>query len=161
ELHDVLKRRRDMVGAIPGAFEAWLALRGLRTLALRVERAGANAAELARRLETHPSVDEVRYPGFGAMISIVLADADQADRPTHAVGVVDGERVVAYAEIVGPKRGDAAVHPDFHGRGIGTWLAHWMQDRARELGHPEIGIPVPVGSPGEALMRGLGYHERW
>jgi cystathionine gamma-synthase len=87
ELYDVLKGRRDMVGAIPGAFEAWLALRGLRTLALRVERAGANAAELARRLETHPSVDEVRYPGFGAMISIVLPDADQADLLTHGTSL--------------------------------------------------------------------------
>src|SRR3954469_24353414 len=65
ELHDVLKGRRDVIGAIPGPFEAWLALRGLRTLSLRVERAQANAVELARRFEQHPSVVEVRYPGFG------------------------------------------------------------------------------------------------
>ncbi|MGY2875486.1 cystathionine gamma-synthase [Marmoricola sp. URHA0025 HA25] len=79
ELHDVLKGRRDVIGAIPGPFEAWLALRGLRTLSLRVERAQANAAELARRFEQHPSVVEVRYPGFGGMVSIVLADAESAD----------------------------------------------------------------------------------
>jgi GNAT superfamily N-acetyltransferase len=36
-----------------------------------------------------------------------------------------------------------------------------MQDRARSQGHPEIGMPVPVGSPGERLMRDLGYHVRW
>jgi cystathionine gamma-synthase len=87
ELHAALKGRRDLVGAIPGAFEAWLALRGLRTLAIRVERAQANAAELAHRLEQHPAVDEVRYPGFGAMISIVLADADSADHLTHGTSV--------------------------------------------------------------------------
>ena len=87
ELYDVLKGRRDLVGAIPGAFEAWLALRGLRTLALRVERAQANAAELARRLAEHPAVDEVRYPGFGAMVSIVLADADRADQLTHGTAL--------------------------------------------------------------------------
>src|SRR3954468_10525706 len=81
-LHDILKGRRDLVGAIPGAFEAWLALRGLRTLPLRVERAQANAAELVRRLEQREGVTEVRYPGFGAMISIVLADAAAADRLT-------------------------------------------------------------------------------
>jgi cystathionine gamma-synthase len=81
-LHDVLKGRRDLVGAVPGAFEAWLALRGLRTLPLRVERAQANAAELVRRLEQRAGTIEVRYPGFGAMISIVLADAAAADRLT-------------------------------------------------------------------------------
>jgi cystathionine gamma-synthase len=83
ELLAVLKGRRDLLGAIPGAFEAWLALRGLRTLALRVERAQANATELAARLGAHPAVDEVRYPGFGGIVSIVLADAAAADRLTH------------------------------------------------------------------------------
>ena len=83
DLHAVLKGRRDLIGAIPGPFEAWLALRGLRTLALRVEQAQRNAAELVRRLEAHPAVTEVRYPGFGGMVSIVLADADDADRFTH------------------------------------------------------------------------------
>lgn len=87
ELLAVLKSRRDLIGAIPGAFEAWLALRGLRTLAVRVERAQANAAELARRLAEHPAVDEVRYPGFGGMISIVLPDAGSADRLTHGTSL--------------------------------------------------------------------------
>ena len=81
ELHKVLKGRRDLLGAVPGAFEAWLALRGLRTLPLRVERSSANAAELAHRLGQHPAVSEVRYPGFGGIVSIVVADgADAADR---------------------------------------------------------------------------------
>ena len=73
ELYDVLKKRRDMVGAVPGTFETWLALRGLRTLHVRLERAQANAQELVRRLERHPAVGEVRYPGFGAVVSVVLA----------------------------------------------------------------------------------------
>jgi cystathionine gamma-synthase len=79
DLYAVLKGRRDVQGNTPGPFEAWLALRGLRTLHLRVERAQANAAELARRLADHPLLTEVRYPGLGAMISIVLPTADQAD----------------------------------------------------------------------------------
>jgi cystathionine gamma-synthase len=87
ELHDVLKGRRDLLGAIPGPFEAWLALRGLRTLALRVDRAQANAKELVQRLGEHPGVTEVRYPGFGAMVSIVLADAGAADRLTHGTSL--------------------------------------------------------------------------
>src|SRR3954469_21900853 len=68
ELHAVLKGRRDVQGNIPGPFEAWLALRGLRTLPRRVERAQANAAELPRRLAEHPLLNEVRYPGMGAMV---------------------------------------------------------------------------------------------
>lgn len=86
-LYDVLKGRRDLTGAIPGAFEAWLALRGLRTLTLRVERAQDNAAELARRLAEHPATTQVRYPGFGGMISVVLADAEAADQLTHGTSL--------------------------------------------------------------------------
>ncbi|MEJ7832311.1 MAG: PLP-dependent transferase [Nocardioides sp.] len=84
DLYAVLKGRRDLVGAVPGTLEAWLALRGLRTLHLRVERAQANATELARRLAAHPAVAEVRYPGFGGIVSIVLAQgALAADLLTH------------------------------------------------------------------------------
>jgi cystathionine gamma-synthase len=79
ELYAVLKGRRDLQGNAPGPFEAWLALRGLRTLHLRVDRACANAAELARRLAEHPLPIEVRYPGLGTMISVVLPTADHAD----------------------------------------------------------------------------------
>jgi cystathionine gamma-synthase len=84
ELFDVLKKRRDMLGAVPGTFEAWLALRGMRTLHVRLDRAQANAQELVRRLTDHPAVAEVRYPGFGAIVSIVLAQgALAADLLTH------------------------------------------------------------------------------
>jgi len=101
-LHDRLLRRRTMLGAIPGPVEVWLALRGLRTLHLRVERAGANATELARRLAGHPAVERVRHPslpddpgharataqlaGFGAIVSIEVAGgADAAERVASAV----------------------------------------------------------------------------
>jgi cystathionine gamma-synthase len=85
ELHAVLKARRDLVGAIPGAFEAWLALRGLRTMPLRVERAQDNAVELVRRLRTRPEVSVVRYPGLGAIIAIELTGgAMAADLLTHS-----------------------------------------------------------------------------
>ena len=61
--HDLagrLRYRRGPSGATPGALEALLALRGLRTLALRLDRGQANAGELARRLEAHPAVSRVR-----------------------------------------------------------------------------------------------------
>ncbi|MCW2847817.1 MAG: aminotransferase class I/II-fold pyridoxal phosphate-dependent enzyme [Marmoricola sp.] len=84
QLYDVLKARRDLFGAIPGTFEAWLALRGLRTLQLRVEKAQANAQELVRRLRERPDLEEVRYPGFGGMIAIVLPNGGLADLVQHA-----------------------------------------------------------------------------
>lgn len=87
-------------------------------------------------------------------------------RPSYDVsagtwGVFDGDRLVAYAEYMGSSRGDAAVHPDYRGRGIGTALAGWMQDRARAAGESVVGMPVPVGSPGDRLLEALGYHVRW
>jgi cystathionine gamma-synthase len=78
ELYGVLKNRRDMIGAVPGTLEAWLALRGLRTLHVRLERAQANAQELVRRMQGHPAISEVRYPGFGAIVSVVLAEGAMA-----------------------------------------------------------------------------------
>jgi cystathionine gamma-synthase len=70
---------RSIQGATPGPMEVFLALRGLRTLALRVERAQSNAAELVQRLAAHPKLVEVRYPGFGAIVALVLADGPAAD----------------------------------------------------------------------------------
>lgn len=87
ELYDVVKGRRDLLGAVPGPFEAWLALRGLRTLPVRLDRAQASAHELVRRLAGHRAVTEVRYPGFGAMVSIVLADARSADLLTASTSL--------------------------------------------------------------------------
>lgn len=65
-----LARYRLIHGAIAGPMETWLALRGLRTMHLRVERSSANAAELARRLKGHPAVQRMRYPGFGSILAI-------------------------------------------------------------------------------------------
>ena len=63
-LRDRMLRYRTTHGAIAGPWEVWLALRGLRTLALRVERSQQNAGVLADRLARHPAVAEVRYPGL-------------------------------------------------------------------------------------------------
>ena len=83
------------------------------------------------------------------------------DVSANTVGVFDGDRLVGYAEMMGGDRGDAAVHPDYRGRGVGTALARWMQDRAREAGSSVIGMPVPRGSDGDRLLEALGYHVRW
>jgi len=83
--YSALDAQRRLRGAIPGTLEVWLAARGVRTLHLRVERAQQNARVLAQRLEGHPAVSAVRYPGFGGIIAIELAGgADAADRLTHS-----------------------------------------------------------------------------
>ncbi len=87
ELEAQIRARRTLTGSIPGPFETWLALRGLRTLGVRMERASANAAALAERLDAHPAIQEVRYPGFGAVLSVVLANAATAERFTHGTSL--------------------------------------------------------------------------
>lgn len=61
-----IRAYRTLHGAIPGPWEVWLALRGVRTLSLRVERSQATALELARRLADHPDVLDVRHPGLAS-----------------------------------------------------------------------------------------------
>ncbi|MER7071292.1 PLP-dependent transferase [Terrabacter sp. NPDC000476] len=80
-LGERLRRHRTLHGAIAGPMEVFLALRGLRTLAVRFERASATAAELARRLEAHDAVERVRYPGAGAILSVdVRGGLEAAER---------------------------------------------------------------------------------
>lgn len=100
-----LRTRRELAGATPGALEAYLALRGARTLPIRLERATASAADLAERLAGHPEVEVVRYPGrpdhpthavarrfmagFGAVVTFdVAGGADRADAVCAAVRVI-------------------------------------------------------------------------
>jgi mycothiol synthase len=82
------------------------------------------------------------------------------DIATHTIGVFDGDRMVAYGEITGHDRGDAAVHPDYRRRGIGTAIAGWLQQTAKDLGGTGYGSPVPEGSAGDQLLAKLGYRVR-
>ncbi|GAA4084855.1 hypothetical protein GCM10023066_17730 [Nocardioides kongjuensis] len=83
------------------------------------------------------------------------------DLEASSVAVLDGERIVAYAEHLGEERYDAAVVPSYRGRGIGTWLAGWVQQLARSRGIAIVGMPVPEGSDGDRLLSALGYAVRW
>jgi cystathionine gamma-synthase len=65
-LWHALRKSRELTGATPGTLEAFLAVRGARTLALRVQRAQQTAMLLSERLEMHPLVTRVRYPGLPA-----------------------------------------------------------------------------------------------
>jgi cystathionine gamma-synthase len=104
ELASRLRRRRTTAGATPGALEAFLVVRGLRTLALRLEQGQRSTAELARRLTDHPAVVRVRYPGlpdhpghdrattqmngFGAVLSFELPDAAAANTVCDSVRLI-------------------------------------------------------------------------
>ena len=102
DLHARLHAYRTLHGSIAGPFEVWLALRGLRTLALRVERAQANAAELARRLSRAPR----RRARSGT----------RACRPTPATSapraLMDGfGAIIGLRPHGGPRRGGRASSP--------------------------------------------------
>jgi cystathionine beta-lyase/cystathionine gamma-synthase len=91
---DRLRFLQKSLGAVPGPFDCWLVLRGLKTLAIRMERHCENAQTVAAFLAGHPAVDRVLYPGladhpghelaeqqmrdFGGMISFLVADAEEA-----------------------------------------------------------------------------------
>ena len=83
-----LRGARTRVGSTPGALEAWLALRGLRTMPVRLAEQSRTAALLASRLGEHPAVRRVRYPGFGMMVAFDLADAETADRFCASVRLI-------------------------------------------------------------------------
>ena len=87
---------RSFNGSIPGPFETWLALRGLRTFPLRFNKSQENAKNLIGRLKVHPKVSRVRYPGFGAIISFeVDGTAEQTQK------VCDSSRLIAHATSLG------------------------------------------------------------
>ena len=92
---------RGTTGIVAAPDPAWLLLRGLKTLPLRVERQSAGALELARRLSAHPGVATVRYPGlgdpvaaryvgaFGPLLSFDVAGATEAERVERALRLIE------------------------------------------------------------------------
>lgn len=99
ELREAIVANRNLYGAIPGPMEAYLALRGIRTLALRVERSQQNALEIARRLAEHPAVIEVRHPSLPADPGHQLAAA-QMDGFGSIIGIrVNGGEAGATAVV--------------------------------------------------------------
>jgi cystathionine gamma-synthase len=88
EDHERLRLFRQRTGAVCAPDVAWLLRRGLKTLRLRVERQSATAAELARRLQAHPRVEVVRYPGLGGLVSFDVADGEAARRVETATRLI-------------------------------------------------------------------------
>ncbi len=80
-----LRELRTRTGIVAAPDAAWLLLRGLRTLDVRVRRQSESAAELAERLRTHPKVELVRYPGFGGLLSFDVAGAREVETATRLI----------------------------------------------------------------------------
>jgi cystathionine gamma-synthase len=112
ELREQFFYLRNAAGAVPGPFDAWLTLRGIKTLALRMERHSDNAELVVQMLQAHPKVSKVYYPGlaghpghevaakqmrrFGGMVSFSHADGEQA-----ALDVASRTKLFILAESLG------------------------------------------------------------
>ncbi|KDN18438.1 cystathionine gamma-synthase [Amycolatopsis rifamycinica] len=112
ELREQFFYLRNAAGAVPGPFDAWLTLRGIKTLALRMERHSDNAEKIVQALVKHPKVAKVYYPGlpehpghetaakqmrrFGGMVSFSHVDGEQA-----ALEVASRTKLFILAESLG------------------------------------------------------------
>jgi cystathionine gamma-synthase len=83
--HERLRRFRQLTGPTCAPDVAWLVLRGLKTLRVRVERQTETARILAERLAAHPAVETVRYPGIGGLMSFDVADARAVETGTRLI----------------------------------------------------------------------------
>lgn len=90
-----LRELRTRTGIVAAPDPAWLLLRGLKTLEVRVARQSESAAALAERLRTHPKIQTVRHPGFGGLLSFDVASGDAARR------VETGTTLIANATSLG------------------------------------------------------------
>ena len=120
ELEKQLRFHQNALGAVPSPFDCWLLLRGVKTLALRVERQSENATEIATALSKNPAVKRVYYPGldshpnravaarqmrmFGGMVSFEVADEPTAFR------MLERLKIFALAESLGAVE-SLAEHP--------------------------------------------------
>ncbi|MFF9477714.1 cystathionine gamma-synthase [Streptomyces sp. NPDC014733] len=111
-LGEELAYHQNAMGAVAGPFDAWLVMRGIKTLAIRMDRHSANAARVAELLTAHPKVTQVYYPGlpqhpgheiaakqmrsFGGMVSFRVAGGEQA-----AVDVCDRAKLFILGESLG------------------------------------------------------------
>jgi cystathionine gamma-synthase len=112
DLAEKLRFHQNAAGAVPSPFDCFLVLRGMRTLAIRMERASANALVLALWLAEHPAVERVHYPGLpdhpaatlverqmrlpGAMLSFEAAGGESAARQ-----IASATRLFTLAESLG------------------------------------------------------------
>jgi cystathionine gamma-lyase len=158
ELAERLGFLQNAVGAVAGPFDSFLALRGLKTLALRMERHCSNAAAVAAWLEPHPAVEKVHYPGlkshpqhglarrqmkaFGGMVTFILRGGEPVARR-----FLERCRIFALAESLGGVE-SLCEHPAI------MTHASVPPERRRELGISDGLVRLSVGVEDEADLIG-------
>jgi cystathionine gamma-synthase/methionine-gamma-lyase len=136
-LLDRLRTVARLAGATLGAFDAWLALRGVRTLALRLERQCANALDVAQHLAGHPRVERVHYPGL-------------PDHPQHALA----------RRLFGGRGYGGMVAFELRGAGAAE-VARFMDALRLVLPAPTMGDVYSLAlHPAQASHRGLTPEQR-
>jgi cystathionine beta-lyase/cystathionine gamma-synthase len=155
QAHRPLWKHAVDLGVAADPFAAWLTLRGLKTLALRMERHCANAAHLARKLAAHPAVTRVHWPGlrdhpghaiarrilagFGGMVAFDLAGGREA-----GLAFVTGLRLAALATSLGGAE-TLVLHP--------ASTSHRQMDaatlRASGIGEGSVRVSVGLEHPGD------------
>jgi cystathionine beta-lyase/cystathionine gamma-synthase len=138
-LADELRSWRTLGGGILGPMEAWLVLRGLRTLPLRIERQSASAMAIASYLTAHPRVTAVHYPGVhGPTLAVARAQMPRGFGPLLSFELhgtaADADAVVAAARLIVPATSFGGVESTWERRG------RWAGETA-----PEALIRLSVG----------------
>ncbi len=102
------------LGTIPGPFDSWLVLRGVKTLSIRMREHCANARLIAEFLEAHPAVERVRYPGFGGLMSFdVAGGADAARRVETSTQLIKNATSLGGVESTIERRAAIPARPTF------------------------------------------------
>ena len=120
-LAEELRTWRTLGGGILGPMEAWLAIRGLKTLPLRIERQSASALAVAAHLAAHPRVTAVHYPGVGEQAAAARAQMPRGFGPLLSFQVdgtaADADAVVAASRLIVPATSFGGVESAWERRG--------------------------------------------
>lgn len=151
-------------------FNAWVLLKGLETLSLRMERQSANALEVARWLEQHPRVARVHYPGLeshpqhalamaqqrtaGAIVSFEVKGEDDTDERARAWATIDGCRLLSITGNLGDTK-TTITHPASTTHGRLTPEARRIAGVREGLVRLAVGLEAPADICAD-LERGLG-----
>jgi cystathionine gamma-synthase len=174
-LLETVRGWRDLGGAIPGPFEAWLALRGLRTLHLRIARQSENALAIVGHLRSHPAVTAVHYPGLDPSTSEV-AERQMPDGYGPllsfelAGGAAAADRAVAASKLILPATSLGGIETSWE---RGRWPGDRIPDQAlrryragrrpdrRHRRRARRPRRPPVTASGAADLRGLQGVRGW
>ncbi len=137
DLLEKVRGWRGVGGGIPGPFESWLVLRGLRTLALRTQRQSENALALAQHLAGHPRVRAVHYPGTtSATLETARRQMPRGFGPLLSFeldgGAADADSVVAASRLILPATSFGGVESVWERRG--RWASETAPESLIRLG---------------------------